>query len=105
MNTLRRYETLLPLRFNDGQPIPDSLVGETILELRHRFGTVSSETQVIQGLWENEGVVFRDQLLRVFVDVPDTQENRQFFMGFKEILKTRFRQLDIWVTSYAVDVI
>lgn len=24
--TLRRFEVLLPLRFNDGQPVPDELV-------------------------------------------------------------------------------
>ncbi len=27
--SLRRYEILLPLRFNDGQPVPDDLVGMT----------------------------------------------------------------------------
>lgn len=33
MNALRRYEILLPLRFNDGQPVPDELVSDTMLEL------------------------------------------------------------------------
>ncbi len=30
--SLRRYEILLPLRFNDGQSVPDDLVAETFLE-------------------------------------------------------------------------
>jgi len=30
--TLRRLEVLLPLRFNDGQPVPDEIVAETLLE-------------------------------------------------------------------------
>ena len=39
MNTLfRRYEILLPRQFNDGKPIPYELIGETIRELRQRFG-------------------------------------------------------------------
>jgi len=42
--SLRRYEVLLPLRFNDGQPVPDDLVADTLLELEQRFGAVSSET-------------------------------------------------------------
>lgn len=29
----RRYEVLLPLRFNDGQAVPDSIVVDTLLEL------------------------------------------------------------------------
>jgi len=43
--SLRRYEILLPLRFNDGQPVPDDLVADTLLELEQRFGAVSSETR------------------------------------------------------------
>lgn len=30
----RRFEILLPQRFNDGTAVPDDLVGQTILELR-----------------------------------------------------------------------
>src|SRR5262245_62313527 len=98
--TLRRYEFLLPLRFNDGQPVPDSLLGETLLDLRQRFGAVSSETQIIRGFWQHEGQEFRDELVRVFLDVPDTPESRAFFAAYKEQLKARFRQLDIWMTTY-----
>jgi hypothetical protein len=104
-STLRRFEILLPLRFNDGQPVPDDLVGETLLELRQRFGAVSAETQVIRGHWQHQGEVYRDELVRVFVDVADTGENREFFVAFKEQLKSRFRQLDIWMTTYPIEVI
>jgi hypothetical protein len=36
--TLRRFEVLLPLRFNDGQPVPEDIVAETLLELEQRSG-------------------------------------------------------------------
>ncbi len=104
-STLRRFEILLPLRFNDGQPVPDELVGQTLLELRQQFNAVSAETQVIRGQWQHQGEVFRDELLRVFVDVADTSDNRAFFVSYKEQLKTRFQQLDIWMTAYPVEVI
>jgi hypothetical protein len=87
---LRRYEMLLPLRFNDGQPIPDDVVAETLLELEQRFGAVSSETQPIRGFWRHDGESYRDDLIRVFVDVADEPEHRRFFLEFKERLKTRF---------------
>ena len=45
----RRFEILLPLRFNDGSPVPDELIADTLLEIRHHFGAFSSETQRIEG--------------------------------------------------------
>jgi hypothetical protein len=102
---LRRFEVLLPVRFNEGQPIPDELIGETLLELRQRFGAVSSETQIIRGFWQHEGQSYRDDHVRIFVDVPDVPENRQFFLDFKERVKARFRQIDIWMTTYPIEVL
>jgi hypothetical protein len=104
-SSLRRYEILLPLRFNDGSPVPDELVGQTILELRHQFHAISSETQVIRGHWQYQGEEYRDELVRLFVDVPDTPENHTFFVGYKETLKARFQQLDVWITTHPVEVI
>lgn len=103
--TFRRYEILLPLRFNDGRPVPGDLIADTLLELRERFGAVSSETQTIHGLWEHQGQVFRDDLVRIFVDVPDLPENRQFFVEFKERAKGKFQQLEIWLATYVIEIL
>jgi hypothetical protein len=54
MNDWRRYEVLLPLRFNDGRPVPRELLAEALLKLEQQFGAVSCETQVIQGTWHHE---------------------------------------------------
>ena len=48
-DSFRRFEILLPQRFNDGRPVPDELIADTLLELEKRFGAVSSETQTIRG--------------------------------------------------------
>jgi hypothetical protein len=103
--SFRRFEVLLPLRFNDGSAVPDGLLADTLTELEQRFGAVSSETQVIRGIWRSQGEIFRDDHVRVFVDIEDLTENRQLFVELKERLKARFAQLDIWITSYAVDII
>ncbi len=102
-NLQRRFEILLPQRFNDGQAIPDELFAETLLELRQQFGAVSSETQIIRGIWEHAGQSYRDELIRIFVDVPDRPENQQFFREWKERLKTRFQQIDIRMTTYLIE--
>jgi hypothetical protein len=101
----RRFEILLPLRFNDGRAVPEELIADTLLELREQFGAVSCETQTIRGLWQHEGQVFRDDLVRVFVDAPDVPQSRQFFQEFKERAKSRFSQIDIWMTTYPIEVL
>lgn len=105
MSALRRYEILVPLVFNDGTQVPESLVAETFTELRARFGAASWETQTLRGVWEQAGTIYQDNFTRFFVDVPDLPEHREFFKGFKERLKQRFNQLDVWITSHPVDVI
>lgn len=67
----RRYEILLPRRYNDGQRIPNRFVTDTLIELRDQFGASSCETQTIRGQWQQQGEIFHDDLVRVFVDVPD----------------------------------
>jgi len=105
MSDLRRYENLVPLLFNDGSPVPEPLLAETFAELRQRFGGASWETQTVRGAWEHHGMVYEDNLPRFYVDVPDLPEHRIFFREFKEKLKRRFNQLEIWITSHPRDVI
>jgi hypothetical protein len=100
---LRRYEVLLPLRFNDGSPVPDDLIAQTLLELEAQFGGVSCEMQAIRGFWRHQGQSYREELTRVFVDAPDTRQTRAFFKRFKEVLKTRFQQIEIWLTTYPIE--
>lgn len=102
---LRRFEILLPKRFNDQQSIPEELIIETILELENEFGAVSAETQVTRGHWTHNGQPFRDDLIRIYADVPDTSENLEFFEKFKERLKSRFQQIDIWMATYLIEVL
>jgi len=59
----------------------------------------------VRGAWEHEGTVYQDNLTRFFVDVEDLPEHRAFFRQFKEQLKARFDQLEIWITSHPLDVI
>ncbi len=105
MSTLRRYEILVPLVFNDGQPVPEELLAQTFAELRDRFGAASWETQVLRGSWEHEGTTYEENFTRFFVDVVDEPEHRKFFTQLKGKLKIRFNQLDVWITSHPMDVI
>lgn len=105
MSDWRRCEILLPLKFNDGQPVPRELITETLLELEQRFGAISCETQIIHGVWRHQGQHFRDDLVRVVVDMENDPEHHRFFRNYKDQLKARFKQLDLWITTYPIDVV
>lgn len=109
MNTssrvLRRYEILLPLRFNDRTRVPRKLVAQTKRELRQQFGSLSFESQTIHGIWLHEGQTYFDEAERLFLDVADLPPNQAFFRLFKETLKRRFQQIDIWIISFEIEVL
>jgi len=100
----RRFEVLLPLQFNDGRDVPAEWLAEAVLEIVDHFGAASYETQKVEGHWRYGGVLYRDNLVRVVVDVPDSTKNRQWMKRFKNRWKTRLDQLELWMVSYRVEV-
>ncbi len=80
----RRFEVLLPLRFNDGRDIPDELLGEAVNEVVGQFGAVSFHRQAIEGQWQHGGTLYRDDLACIVVDVADSVKNRKWMKAFKD---------------------
>jgi len=105
MSAYCRFEILLPLTFNDGRPVPPDFVANAAAEIQGRFGGVSWESQVIEGIWGTGGIQYRDRLNRIFVDAEDTEANRQFFTALKARLKSRFQQVDIWLTVHPIEIL
>ena len=100
----RRFEVLLPLRFNDGRDVPGEWMAEAVLEIVEHFGAASYETQRVEGHWRHSGILYRDDLVRVVVDVPDSTRNRQWMRQFKERWKARLEQVELWMVSYRIEV-
>ena len=100
----RRFEVLLPLQFNDGREVPPEWLAEAVLEVVDRFGAASYETQRVEGHWRHGGVLYRDNLVRVVVDVPDNEDNRVWMREFKGRWKAKLEQLDLWLVSYSIDI-
>jgi hypothetical protein len=65
----RRYEVLLPVRSNEGQDIPETLLAEAVNEIVRKFGAAS------------------------------TAANRRWMNGFKTRWKNRLKQLELWMVS------
>lgn len=103
-NRWRRFEVLLPVRFNDGRDVPPEWLAEAVLEIVDRFGAASYETQKVEGHWRYGGVLYRDDIVRVVVDVPDSAKNREWMKDFKNRWRARLEQLELWMVSYRIKV-
>ena len=95
---------LLPLRFNDGSDVPEEWLVESTLEVVERFGAASHETQKVEGRWRHGGVLYRDELVRIVVDVDDMPENREWVRGFRARWNAKLEHFELWVVSYQLDV-
>jgi hypothetical protein len=67
-------------------------------------GGASYETQKVEGHWRHSGVLYRDNLVKVVVDVPDSAKNRRWMREYKGRWKERLEQLDLWLVSYLINV-
>ncbi len=101
---LRRYEVLLPLQFNNGIDVPAEWLAEAVLEITDHFGAASYETQKVEGHWRHGGVAYRDNLVKIVVDVPDSQVQRRWMLAFKKRWKAKLEQLELWMISYRIDI-
>lgn len=96
---------LLPLAYNDGPPVEPEKHERTREELIARFSAASCLPATLRGIWVHEGQRYEEDFIRLFVDVPDTRANRQFFVKLKKTLLARFEQLEIYIASHPVDIL
>jgi hypothetical protein len=103
-NKSRRFEVLLPVRFNDGTDVPTELLGAAVNEIVAQFGAVSFYKELVEGRWQFAGTLYRDDLACVVVDVPDTAKNRRWMKAYKARWQERLQQLELWMVSYPIDI-
>lgn len=104
----RRYEILLPSRYNDGRSVMEvcmTCVAGTLTQVLDRFGAFTYTPQAVQGSWTDGGVRYDDELFRLTVDVDDGPDSRRFISDLKRDLLARFDQIEIYVTSSLIEVI
>lgn len=100
----RRFEIILPIRYNDGTPIEQAKYWDTAEEIIARFGAMTWQPEILHGIWVHEGSRYEEDNVKFIMDVDDTSENRAFFASLKPRLKERFRQIDIWIVSHVIDI-
>ncbi len=96
-----RYEIHLPIKFNDGSPVPDGLFLEVREELIEKFGgfTSSPPGSPAVGWWKDPndptGIVYRDDIYIYWVTT--IQDEDEFFKEYKKVLAVRFKQVEVWI--------
>lgn len=95
---------MLPLQFNNGREVPADWLAEAVLEIVAAFGAASYETQKVEGHWRHSGVLYRDTLVKLVVDVPDAARHRKWMREFKSRWKARLEQLELWMVSYRIEI-
>lgn len=81
-SALRRFEVLLPARYNDGEEVNDKLLGEAVDEIIDQFGAVAWYKNAAEGYWRHGDTVYRDDLGLVVVEVVDTVKNRKWMKAY-----------------------
>ena len=59
----------------------------------------ATKRKKVEGHWRHGGVLYRDDLVRIVIDMPDLAKNRQWMKQFKKRWKDRLEQLELWVIS------
>ena len=96
----------LPLFYNPDtqagrEPVEDERLIRTAEEIAQQFGggtLFMFRQEDPRGFWWDQGVVDRDTLALLEVDVPDTAEARDWLRGYaRGVLLKRFRQKAIYL--------
>ena len=93
-----RFELLIPLFDNEGHPFEPEKILSVHDKLLERFGGCRMEPLSPHiGSWTEAGRIYHDQLLMYTVDAPREDASLDWFQGYKESLKTEFKQVEIYL--------
>jgi len=76
--SFKRYEILLPTRYNDGGKVELEKYLLTNNDLARQFGAVSFFPETFRGVWIHEGKRYEDENVRLFVDVATRRRTPPF---------------------------
>jgi hypothetical protein len=95
-------QILLPLRDNDGHPFQAADFARVRTELAERFGGVTAHVNApAEGVWREGGEEDRDRVV-LFEVMTDALE-RDWWRGYRETLRKRFRQEELVVRAMEME--
>lgn len=102
----KRIEIMLPLTYNNGQMIEPQKLYDLKDEIVKKFKGASMDDATINGTWiAPDGVAYYDKCKKLFVDIEDTPENGEWLKEYKEKLKVELKQIEVYITSYKIEIL
>lgn len=95
-----KVEIMVPIFYNNGTNVEAEKYRILFEELVKQFGAVSSEdNNVINGYWINpqDNKAYADKNKVYWIIVPDTEENKQYFINLQNKLESLFKQESILI--------
>lgn len=95
-----KVEIMVPIFYNNGTNVEAEKYRILFEELVMQFGAVSSEdNNVINGYWINpqDNKAYADKNKVYWIIVPDTEENKQYFINLQNKLESLFKQESILI--------
>ena len=119
--TKKLFHLYLPLTDNDGTPFPETLFTEVATELSTQFGGSTRARPVkeaaLLGEWVEPSTreMYQDEVIAYYVRFAHRRlrltaladvslETEAFFIQLKQSLLEQFRQKDIFLVAYLVEV-
>lgn len=104
--TRHLVQILLPTHLRDGAAVPPEQFARVRVELTERFGGVTAYSRSpATGLWKKDGedTIERDQVFMVEVVVEAFDRN--WWVGYRKELATRFGQEEVHARALAMEQI
>ena len=98
---VRKCDIHLPLNYRDGEPIEQEKIKRVREELIAAFG---SFTVPDRRAWKYDGVKYVE-IMRFEIITTDDKDTKKRLKEFKERLEEFAQQVDILITTYAIQVV
>ena len=98
-------QIFLPLYDNNKQPFPRKFYDDIRNELTGRFGGVTLYRQSpAEGIWDDDtGKISHDEL--IYAEVMTKELSKAWWLGFKQKLESIFRQDEILLRSFEIELL
>jgi len=94
-----KVEILIPTYYNNGTSIEQEKYNALFNELVKEFGALSENNSTLNGYWINpqDNKAYVDKNKEYWIIVPDTEENKQYFVNIQNKLESLFDQESILI--------
>lgn len=104
-----RFDIYLPLKDNDGLPVEPEKFQQTRRELVDQFGGLTWIANVgvprITDFWKGKNRDYQEQNDLFIVYTDRNEKHKRFFKKYKEKLKNRFQQEEIFIAVEETEIL